>query len=104
MNRLEELEKAELMVVDALELAGNAMSELMEIQSNNKEKRINITEYSNSYFEKLAEVKRILFEEIDNLEITAPEQTRRPGIPNLALSQWCGEVIAQNLSEIAEYK
>lgn len=102
MNRLENLERAEELVIEILESAGNAINELKEIQANDPDKNSSFMQNSTNYYEKLSQIKQILMQELSSLNPKQSTTIRRPGVDKLAISEWGATVIADNLHELLE--
>lgn len=97
---LTNLEHAEDLVINLLECAGNAVSELKEIQANNFDKNNDLIRYIANFFENLDEIKQILVSEVSNLNNPQQFPIKRPGIDKLAITEWEAKVIADNLHDI----
>lgn len=97
---LTNLEHAEDLVINLLECAGNAVSELKEIQANNDEKNNVLVQYIANYFDNLYKIKQILISEVNSLNNISQLPIKRPGIDKLAIAEWEAKVIADNLHDI----
>ncbi|KAH0793131.1 hypothetical protein GPJ56_003026 [Histomonas meleagridis] len=100
-EELRNLEHAEDLVISLLENAGNAIGELKEIQANDTDKNSALIQYIAAYFDNLTEIKEILISEVNSLASSSTLPLRRPGIDELAISEWQAKIVADNLHEIA---
>jgi hypothetical protein len=99
-GRLGALEEAERLVIGLLESAGQAVSELKEIQANDDAKDKSFLRGVLDYYTHLAQVKEIILRELDSLSGTWPPPVRRPGIEQLALCEWEAKVVADHLHDL----
>ena len=99
-NRLENLERAEDLVIGMLESAGNVFKELKEIQSTEDKKNQTFIQNVSGYYKQLEELKDILIDELDSLQQSQAPVSTRPGIDKLAISEWEAKIIADNLHEL----
>ena len=100
VERLARLEEAERLVIGLLECAGRAIGELKEIQANDTEKNTAFATRTTDYYETLANIKKIILEELDSFKGAEVPSIRRPGIDQLAITEWEAKVIADNLHEL----
>ena len=101
-EELSNLEHAEDLVISLLENAGNAIGELKEIQANDADKNRALIQYIAAYFDNLSEIKQILISEVTSLAGSSTPPIMRPGIDELAISEWEAKIVADNLHEIAK--
>ena len=101
-SRLEKLEHAEDLVIELLECAASAIKELKEIQADSSEKEAAFLENCGQYYNKLAEIRNIIFEELDGLDSSSSPPARRPGVDQLTIATWEAKVIADNVHELLE--
>ena len=100
MSRLEQLERAEDLVIQLLECAAGSVKELKEIQANSGARRDAFLQNAQNYIEQLKEIKDILDQELANIDTTPNPSARRPGIDELAIATWEAQVIADNIHEL----
>ena len=100
MSRLEQLERAEDLVINLLECAAESVKELKEIQANSGARRDAFLHNVQSYLEQLKEIKDIVESELDGIDMTPNPPARRPGIDQLAIANWEVKVIADNIREL----
>ena len=101
-ERLENLERAEELVIGILEAAGNAIGELKEIQANDEEKTMEFVKHTVAFYDQLKEVKEILLGELNELGHGESTTMRRPGIDHLAIADWEAKVVADNLHKLID--
>jgi hypothetical protein len=101
-ERLASLEGAEQLVIGLLEQAGQALSELKEIQAPDRDKEHGFLVHAADYLKNLVDIRRVIMQELDSLSEQRPPAVRHPGIEQLALAQWEAKVIADNLHDILQ--
>jgi hypothetical protein len=101
-DRLGNLEEAEQLVIGLLEQAGAALSELKEIQANDRDKEQGFLVHAADYLKNLVTIRAIILQSLDSLQEQRPPAVRHPGIEQLALAQWETKVVADNLHDILQ--
>jgi hypothetical protein len=89
-------------VISLLEQADAALSELKEIQANDRDKEQVFLVHAADYLKTLVTIRGIVLQSLDSLEPHRPPAARQPGIEQLALAQWEAKVIADHLHDILQ--
>ena len=100
MSRLEQLERAEDLVISLLECAASSVKELKEIQANSDEKQEAFLQSTEKYLQQLCQIKEIIFSELETIDTKPNPSSRREGIDQLAIANWEAQVIADNIHEL----